>query len=606
MPRHRLPFLCPLLASSMRPKFSVLSSLLLFLLISLLSGCSDNADRLWLKAPGWSRAKLVGSTRVGDPAPLAQDDKGNLYQFLIAGEGDVYYPRLVAMNAETDILWDRSYEEIPLTRPDQPYLLWDGRDLRLFWLDNAQLYTAQIEPDSGFLPEWPLLLTGEQKIGSYSVAQRQDGRLALWYAGTLRKPGLYALPPGDLSGPATLVDPQGVRPSIAFDDQGVLHAIWAHMPKGSTDNSIFYAAYPQGRYQPDQAQEIAHPLASTSSVVNGPVLGLDANQIYVFWTIEVRTGMSAGSVQSSYVSFPPGQPPAPLYPQDISVPVAHELPYEPVVDAALQAGDRVLLEQTHLRLTGQVTSLTASRTSTPELIVAHRVRADYIMRKDAMQVATLFFHTGQPHSYQLLSFTAGDSRSPFILAGSDNNLYLTWLERGDVSGFLVYLTSTSPSIRQALSVLTQDDIARLAASTLFGFLSGMLLLPFALMWFAAPLFLIAITAPLRSGADDWRDIRVLISLALAIAGYWFSKLVFLPGLKDYVPFTAWIPLIPRSLYLPLQIGVPTLIALFALWVAKHFTYDRMRNSPLYFILLYISIDGVLTTAVYGVIIFATN
>ncbi|NOZ73595.1 MAG: hypothetical protein GXP38_17185 [Chloroflexi bacterium] len=585
---------------------SLPSFFLLLLLLSVLAGCSDNADRLWVKAPGWSRAKWVGITRVGDPAPLVQDNEGNLYQFLITGEGDRYYPRLVAMNSAAEVIWDRSYEEIMLDRPDQPKLLWDGTSLRLFWLDRAQLYMAEVEPDSGFLPQWPVLLSGEEKVGSYSVAQRKDGAFVLWYAGTLRKPGLYAFPPGQLSGPAILIDPKAVRPSIAFDADNVLHAIWAHMPKGATSNPIFYAAYPQGFYRSGLAQEIAQPLASTTSIVNGPVLGLDASRVYVFWTIEVRTGMSAGSVRTSYVSFPREQLVLPLHPQTISVPTAYELPYQPVPDAAIQAGERVLLDQTHLRMTGQVTSLTASQTNSSELVVAHRVRATYLMRKNEMQVATLFFRAGEPHSYQLLSFTAGDSRSPYLFIDPEKNLYLTWLERGDASGFLVYLTSTAPSIRQTLSVLTQDDIARLTASTLFGLLTGIILIPFALMWFAVPLFLVAITSPLRREAEDFRDIRVLFSLVVSIAGYWFSKLIFLPGMKDYVPFTAWLPIIPREWYDPLRIGVPILISLFALWVAKHFTYDRMRNSPLYFILIFMAVDGVLTTAIYGVIFLATN
>ncbi|NOZ49744.1 MAG: hypothetical protein GXP37_06800 [Chloroflexi bacterium] len=585
---------------------SVLSAILLLLLTSLLTACSDNADRLWVNAPGWSRAVLVGNTRVGDQAPFARDQAGNLYFLLIAGEGQRYYPRVVAMSPHTDVLWDRSYEEIAISRPDQPGIFWDGDRLRLFWLSNEKLFMAAVDPVSGLMPQVPRLLSGEQPVGNYSLAQRDDGKMILWYGGSLRAPGLYAYAPGDLRGTTTLIDAKGVRPSIAFDDDGVLHVIWAHMIKGDTYNPIFYAAYPSGDIVPGQQQIIAQPLASPSSVVNGPVLGLDEGRVYVFWSIEVRTGMSAGAVETAYVSFPLSGPVGELKPQDVRVPVMHELPYETVSDASIQARERVVLADAKLPLTGQVTSLAASQSPTSELVVAHRVRADYLMRKNEMQVSTLFFRNGVPHSYQLLSFTAGDSRSPFLHIDAGGQLYLSWLERGSASGFLVYFTSTAPAIRQALTVLTRDDVARLTASTAFGLVSGMLLIPFALMWFAAPLFLIAITSPLRRGAGALRDPRVLISLVLAIAGYWFSKLVFLPGMSDYVPFTAWIPIIPRTWYDPLRFGIPVLITLFALWVAKHFTYDRLRQSPLYFILIYIAVDGVLTTAIYGVLFLATN
>ncbi len=583
-----------------------LSFLLIILASLLLTACSANPDRLWLKAPGWSRAILVGNTRVGDQAPFARDAAGNLYFLIIAGEDDRYYPRVVAMAPDTAVLWDRSYDEIAITRPDQPGIFWDGEKLLLFWLNNEQLTMATVDPTNGLMPEWPQRLSDEHKVGNYSLTQRSDGKLVLWYAGSLHSPGLYAFAPGDFSSPATLIDPEGVRPQIAFDKKGTLHVVWAHMISGDTAKPIFYAAYANGEVLPDRQQKIAEPLASASSVVNGPVLGLDADLVYIFWSIEVRTGISAGSVKTAYVTFPLSGPQGDLRPQDVRVPSLRNLPYEPVTDSPLRAVDRVILDRAQLPMTGQVTALDASQNSLTELVVAHRVRAEYLMRKDEMQVGTLFFRDGVPHSYQLLSFTAGDSRSPFLRVDDEGQLYLSWLERGNASGFLVYFTSTSPVIQAATSSLTQDDVGRLTASTLFGLLSGMLLLPLALMWFAPPLFLIAITSPLRRGYDSLRHPGTLISLTLSIASYWITKLIFLPGIRDYVPFTAWIPIIPHWMYEPLRLGMPVLISLIALWVARHFTYQRQHRSPLYFLLIFLAVDGVLTTAIYGVIFLATT
>ena len=222
--------------------------LLIGLMALLLSACSENPDRLWVKAPGWSRALLIGHTRVGDQAPFVRDDAGNTYFLLIAGEDERYYPRVVAMAPDTTMLWDRSYEEVAIARPDKPGMVWDEGKLRLFWLSNQQLFSAVVEPANGLMPEWPQKLSGEHQVGDYSLARRGDGALILWYAGPLRNPGLYAFAPGDWSRPPTLVDDRAVRPQLAFDAEGRLHAIWAHMIKGEVSNDFFYAAYPQGEF----------------------------------------------------------------------------------------------------------------------------------------------------------------------------------------------------------------------------------------------------------------------------------------------------------------------------------------------------------------------
>ena len=63
--------------------------LFLFLLFSLvLSACDSQPERLWIKTPGWSRAQLMGNTRVGDPVQLAVDKGGNVYLFYIAATED--------------------------------------------------------------------------------------------------------------------------------------------------------------------------------------------------------------------------------------------------------------------------------------------------------------------------------------------------------------------------------------------------------------------------------------------------------------------------------------------------------------------------------------
>ena len=60
----------------------------LLFLAAVLTACAGQPEHLWLKAPGWSRAQLVGNTRVGDPVPITYDDQGQLYIFLISARAD--------------------------------------------------------------------------------------------------------------------------------------------------------------------------------------------------------------------------------------------------------------------------------------------------------------------------------------------------------------------------------------------------------------------------------------------------------------------------------------------------------------------------------------
>lgn len=588
-----------------RPFSRALALLIVSLSLLLFSGCTGAADRLWLKAPDWSRARLIGQTRDIGPVPLTiVGDR--TFIFLVDGADEGYYPRLLALDPAGDILWERSYPEITGGRISDPAMAGDGADLRLFWISGETLYHATVETATGLLRDWPAPISGETLVGAVAVAQNPaTGRIIVWYAGPRRQAGLYVYPTADFSVPAILVDPLATRPSIQFDDHGDLHVIWAHYPPGSGDNALYYAHYPGGAYGPDQQQRVIDPPIGPTTVFQGPDLGLDQGNVYILWTIEIRTGQEAGRVSSAFITFPHGQPLADQRPTELYVPSDYQPPYTDPPPAGLNAGRRVALGP-GLSRTGQISDINANAAFASELVTVQRTALTYLMRKTENQVTAIYYRNGQPDSYQLLSFTPGNSTSPTILSDADDNLIITWLERSDTAGFLVYLAGTGPEMRQALAPLTSGDRQRLIASTLFGMVSGALLLPFALMWFIAPLAVVVLTGLLRGQRDELWNWRVLLSLGLTIASYWAGKLIFLPGLTDYVPFSAWIPTIQPGAFLPLQIGVPLIISLFALFVAWQATYRHQRNSPLLFTLLYVAIDSVLTTAIYGVIFFAAT
>ena len=256
--------------------------------------------------------------------------------------------------------------------------------------------------------------------------------------------------------------------------------------------------------------------------------------------------------------------------------------------------------------TGKITQLYAHSGPLPELVTIQRQFVQFTMRDDAFQIGVSFLDDGKPDSYQLLSFTGGDSRAPFITSDARGQLYAAWLERGDVSGFRVYYASTNPEIMANYAHLSAADYQQLGARTLFGLVSGALLLPFAFMWMLVPLVLYLVTFPLRRMSNELLSPGMIASLVISILGYWVFKIGFLGGLISYVPFSAWLPIIPGWLGPFLQIGCPLIILGLGLWLAWLATYRRQNYSSMLFLITYLAVDAVLSTAIYGPLILATN
>ena len=583
------------------PRFRPLvrSAGILLLLSIILSACSGSEKRLWLKAPGWNRAQLVGKTGSADPAPIALDEQGGIYLFLIHVENELAYPHVIALDRELETIWDYTYD-VESSQAGKPQILWNGQGLDLFWLGDQGLYHVALDT-AGAMVKKPTLLLREGPIDSYDVAAATSGAVAVWFSGPRRQPGLYAAPLADLGGEAVLVDAEGVRPSLQFDDEGALYATWAHYPPGYGDNRLYYGAYPDGRYRPGQEALVHSPRLGMATFLLGPWLGLDDEQSYLIWAEKSRTGMEAGKVEALEIHLPSDQPDLVSSPRQLLVPPSYNLPYVDYPEGSLKAGDRVSLEPGG---SSNITDIETLSSQNQELAIAVRARLDYLQHKQRDQVSVLYFQNGAPTSYQLLSFTSVDSQDPAISSDENGDLYLSWLERGDLDGYSVYFATTAPDVQRALNAFTWSDIGRLGTETLFGLVTGALLVPIVLIWLILPIALIVLTSFLRKNDDSLSHPGTLLSLSLSAIAYWAGKLLVLPGMRDYVPFSAWLPFFPPWSFVPLKIGVPVLIAALALYTAWNLTYHRDRPSALYLLLLYAAIDGVLTTAVYGVLFLA--
>jgi hypothetical protein len=170
---------------------------------------------------------------------------------------------------------------------------------------------------------------------------------------------------------------------------------------------------------------------------------------------------------------------------------------------------------------------------------------------------------------------------------------------------MVYFASTAPDVQQALGDLRGRDVVGIIGDAVFGMLIGFVLSPFAAaIWMIVPVLLIAVTGKLRPGHHTKRGkVGTVVTLGLAIYVFWYTKFATLGGVEYFVPFSPWVPRIPPAWSLPLQIGVPLFILLFAVLIAWNYTYRRNSESALVFTLIYIAADAALTMALYGMLIY---
>jgi hypothetical protein len=549
--------------------------------------------KVWLDAPGWSRARLVATTRLDEAVPMAVDERGGVYLFLVQAEGAARRARVVALDRGAAIAWERSFA-LP-SAPSSPRLLLDGGDIVLLWVGDQRLYAARLD-QAGNLAAEPAPVSGDARVVSLAAAGA-SGQVAAWFASAGETPGVYRVALEESPPRVTLVDQAGSRPALQYDGAGALHAVWlSRASEGET--RVYHATYPGGAYRPDAQLQIgALEGFGPGERAVGPVLGLDEGHGYLLWTSYVTSGMNAGRSTSRYLAFPLGQPSSGVAAATLALPGTTRLGYEVLPGAALEAGERVAF--TPSPSYGAVPSAFAANGSpATELAVACEVLLQSGGRNTG-RVCALFFEGGAPGSYQLLSDGRRSAFTPTIASDGEGRLYLTWREiQGAESA--VYFASTAPDIAEALSVLTPDDGLRILSDVIFGMIAGAILSPFTILLWVAPALLALAPFWLLGRASPRIGERMAgLSLAVALGVFWVGKLAILREAFGFVPLSGWVPALPAWLGLPLQIGVPLLIAALALLVAWDQSYRRGRPWPALFVLIYGAIDSVATMAVYG-------
>ena len=390
------------------------------LLSMLLTSCSGVEEHLWLRSPGWSRAVFIGSTSTSSPVPMLLSADEDVYVLLSKRDDGTATStlNLVRFASRTGTL-DLFPLDIHLQLPKQLDLVWEGSDLRLYWIDRENLYTARVST-SGSVLEGAVLLSGTDIVGSFSLAVSPDGKTALWYAGTRATPGVYKLNYPEGNNPVR-IDGQGIRIQTMFDQAGTLHAAWVYYPYGYEAARIRYAAYGPGT-SPEtlQIQEVQRMQLGTSTTLDDFGLGLDTEEIYFFWTTIVRSGLQSGMIRSLYVSFPLGQVTSEGRPGEIWVPTIYTLDFRNT-PGGFEVGERVSLSSQDFPATNELQDISTNPLVGDETVVVFRTPTQHLWRKTRLQVNLAYMRDGEPFAYQPLSFTPTTSSFPNLVSTIDDH-----------------------------------------------------------------------------------------------------------------------------------------------------------------------------------------
>ncbi len=565
----------------------------------MLGACAAQPDRLWIKTPGWSRAQLMGNTRVGDPVQLAVDKDGSVFIFYIGATEDGPRLHIHALDKDANTLWRETFTEIELSIPSEPKLILNSEVLNLYWVMLDSLYRVQVDKH-GEIVSSPEIISGDVGVETYDVARDRDGNIAVWFSQSEDQRGVFALEGGEL----LPVDRAGTRVDIQYDGNGVLHVVWARPSLSGNRHDFYYGAYPSGTFEPGIAKIGASPLVPGTVIFEGPHLGLDLTHAYIFWSITHLSGEEAGTAETLFTYFPIGHPEVASIEQNLTVPYSYDLHYDERDSDAPPTGERVNLGDGFIGGGRYITQINPGPTVGEELVVAFHARLGYLLRKTQSQVSSVFLQDGDNHGYQELSFTSSFSSQPAIFSDEDGHLYLTWLEKGALPGWMVYFASTTPSLSDGLGGVTVDDVGRVSAEAVFGLLTGALLIPVAFIWIIPAMIVFVIFSRLLRSDEKATDTRGLLTLGFTLVALWVAKISVLPGMRDYVPFSAWIVFLPEWIRTPLLLGVPFLIAIVSLGLAWIISSREEEPTTYRIVVAYIIIDAVLTMAIYGVLIYA--
>ena len=574
---------------------------ILVAMLLTLGGCEATSNRSDKPSPDWSRGLKLGVSPLNQPVALQIDGEGHTHLVWYTKIQEVSKLHYAQLDDQAKVVVERDLD-IPLFDPHKPQLLLDKRGnmhlallaredgvKRLFHFLLGDDGQALSEPTRLSVPSIPST-SGRDKGGeveSYQICLGQEGQVEFFWSD---EEGIYHLrldEGADVISLPTLIVPQGVNPVAQVDRSGTIHLVWVQ--ESASEGPVLYYAASQ---VPELAKgtKLARLGLVPEAALYGPFLGLEMDNVYVFWSLEHRAGLEVGTAKSYYVSFPSGYP-SRLTPIRINI-ASSDFVTMPSV-AKGQRGEVAATFNVYVR------SGFKAQFEQSKIVEMGPVSVGF---RPEMQLAQAVFAEGKMMGYHLAAKTDSASLRPNLVADPTSNLHLTWLDTAGFGRYDVYYASTSPPAKAWLDRTRPKDVLLEVADLALGMLSGVALLPFIVLWIFLPLLWLVLFYAFV-GEEELELRRVKVVLGIAIALYTGTKLVSLPSSLLYVPF---LDQVPPLLYSALVSGVPLIIL--ALALAAIYAYARRAERATLFpaFLVFALTDALLSMAIYAPGIFGVG
>lgn len=565
----------------------------------LLTACSSTPERSRKPSADWGRGLPIGTDASGTAGMVVEEDGETIHVvwpfWAEDGRVGIRYVQLdglAEVNVNKEVVLVEGQARTPRLVAAQDglfHLLWAARSGTG---DKWQLWYAQIYGIGGSLQGEPIQISeADSGVLQYVVAEEADGGiLVAWEdvaSGGINLTGISVL--GERQAEVARVVEAGRKPAIQMDKQGILYLVWV-----DADSNLSYEKITSDTSLPVSGTTLLHIPLGTGATLDGPVLGLADDTVYVFWSVLYQSGVKAGTATTEYVVFPQNYVEALSTTSEIWVLPFEEQPFRN--DAGSYSYSELVPAAYITRTSPFIYSPTVIQHPASEMAVAVASQQEYRLDSD-IQIGVAIFASGEYKGYTIATKTQAISGNPVLAADGAGNLHLIWQD--GFTGEKVYYTTTDPITREVLDRPSFQDITTLILAGGLESLTGILLFPLAFPWMFPGLVVVVIWRLVKNDEDLGNRVSQIL-LVISILMYQGSKILIFPTMVAYVPFSAWVD-IPSAWQFVLRIAVPLVILGVSIGVAEGFRRGKdTQVSTLTYYFAIVVVDTVLTLAIYGV------
>ena len=546
--------------------------ILILIILVVLSGCVGGQEKARKPSEDFSRGlQLVEDASSSIGYAVAED--GSSVEIVSTFQKDDGRTglRYLRINSRTEIVVNKELNYDFGIYARTPWIFSDGDVIQLIWASRSntqegwQLWYARLNKEGDLTADPIWVSDGSAGIRDYGlISDQQNGAWVYWEE---RKPERIMITrisgSGQISDSPRVLIEKGSDPSIRIGESGEYLIAWRD------DSVLYFDRLDIHQDLPIAGKELIDLKVNLGNTLEGPVLGLSDQYAYVFWSVLRQTGMLAGTAVTEYVAFPVNSPEQ-LRRQNVSIYPDDKERYQPY-QGEFKLSSLIPPPPENYLSTDYVFSPQTSSGPGPVVL---SVAATQLNRLDSyIQVAVGIFEDGKLIGYTLATDTTQISQDAVIEVDSNGFFHILWRE--GAAGEEIFYASTSPEVKDSLDKVVISDLPTLLFSGGLEALTGILLFPFAFPWMALGFLIMIVWRLIQNDENITMPWSIIITI-IALVSFQASKLLFLPDILLYVPFSAWLD-IPAGVGSVLIYLVPILI--FGIGILSAEIRRRKQEDP---------------------------